>query len=139
MGKWTVLGLMVLLVGCGATTPKTATPEPAPVAQAPETAPATAAEKADFTVQMGTDTGLLKFVPATITARPGQKIRWVMNKAGPHNVIFSTADTLSQKKLLVKPGDSYVTTIPADQAPGSYEFHCTPHKAAGMVGVLKVQ
>lgn len=135
MFKWTVLGLILLLVGCGATTPA---PAPAPTAEA-ITPPVTTEAKADFTVQMGTDTGLLKFVPATITARPGQKIRWVMNKAGPHNAVFPTAEQLSQTKLLVKPGDSYVTTIPANQAPGSYDFHCTPHKAAGMVGVLKVQ
>lgn len=157
--------LLVLLVACGGGAENSSSEAPEPAAEAPTTTPSpgeptaeapastetaqapAAGGEADYEVKMGSDTGQLVFVPAQITAKPGDTIKWTMNKAGPHNVVFDAsksanadaAKAMTQTKLLNKPGDSYITTVPADAAAGSYSFNCTPHKAAGMVGVLTVQ
>ncbi|WP_287129184.1 plastocyanin [Candidatus Cyanaurora vandensis] len=115
----------------------------APPVASTGTAPSSPVATDTIEVKMGTDNGQLKYEPANITVRPGTKIRWVMNKAGPHNVVFvadgspdpASAQTMDQKKLLSKAGDFYVTTVPTAQ-PGKYSFYCTPHRSAGMVGTL---
>ncbi|WP_218082788.1 plastocyanin [Anthocerotibacter panamensis] len=144
-------GLLVLLVACGGgpqpeqtttTSPQPpAPPEPTTTSQAPSSpTPADGTE-----VKMGSDKGQLIFAPNKLTVKPGDKIKWVMNKAGPHNVIFpaegspdpASAQAMTQKKLLSKPGNFYITTVPQAQ-PGTYTFYCQPHKGAGMVGTLTV-
>jgi plastocyanin len=108
---------------------------------------ANAAGAKEIVVKMGSDTGQLVFVPTKIDAAPGDTIKWTMNKAGPHNAVFDAAKSadgavaggLSQKKLLSKPGDSYVSTIPANAKKGTYDFNCVPHKSAGMKGTLTVK
>jgi plastocyanin len=150
-------GSVLLLVACSGGDSQTRTPEGETKASAPETAmapetPATAPEPnppaaiVGNVIKMGSDTGTLVFVPAKLTVKPGDKISWVMNKAGPHNAVFDTqgspdpitAKALSENKLLVKAGDTVVIEVPADAKPGDYKFNCTPHKAAGMVGVLTI-
>merc|ERR1719420_1782893 len=39
-------------------------------------------------VKMGSDSGQLAFVPPEVSVCKGDSVSWVMNKAGPHNVIF---------------------------------------------------
>ncbi len=141
---------LLTLTACGggtpapsSTTPSTNAPE-SPTIPAP--APVAATTTATVTVKMGSDSGQLKFVPATLTVKPGDTIAWVMNKSGPHNVVFDSAGTpdaevaqaLSQSKLLSKPGASYISTVPTTAKAGVYKFHCVPHKTAGMVGVLTI-
>jgi plastocyanin len=123
-------------------TPSTATAPETPTAPEP-TRPASIVGNQ---ILMGSDTGTLVFVPAKLTVKPGDKITWVMNKAGPHNAVFdakdapdpATAKALSENKLLVKPGDAVVVKVPANAKPGDYKFNCVPHKSAGMVGVLTI-
>jgi len=111
------------------------------------TAVASQASAKEIVVKMGADSGVLNFVPAKFDAAPGDTIKWILNKAGPHNAVFDSAKSadgavatgLSQKKLLVKTGDSYVSTIPKTAKLGTYSFNCVPHKAAGMVGVLTIK
>lgn len=101
----------------------------------------------EIEVKMGADTGQLVYVPKKIEAAPGDTIKWTMNKAGPHNAVFdgpksadpAVAKSMSHTKLLNKPKDSYISTIPASAKPGDYAFNCTPHKSAGMGGVLTVK
>jgi plastocyanin len=143
--------VMLLLVACGPKAPEATAPTPAPTTEttpAPEAAGEATAESDEVAtkVEMGGNAGQLKFVPNAITVKPGGKIKWVLNKAGPHNVVFDTvgspdpasAQAMSQTKLIGKSGDFYITTVPASAKPGKYPFHCTPHKGAGMVGVLTV-
>jgi len=94
-----------------------------------------------YSVKMGADSGLLQFVPSKLTVSPGDTIKWVNNKLGPHNVIFDkpAVQGLSHKQLLFAPGDSYESAIPADAAPGTYEFYCQPHRGARMVGALTIK
>ncbi|NEP56540.1 MAG: plastocyanin [Symploca sp. SIO2G7] len=94
-----------------------------------------------YTVKMGADSGRLQFDPSQLTVSAGDTIKWVNNKLGPHNVIFSKPQVkgLSHKKLLFGPGDSYESKIPAGTAPGTYQFFCQPHRGARMVGKLTIQ
>lgn len=99
-----------------------------------------------YTVKMGSDNGLLKFVPDTLTIKPGDTVKWVNNKLAPHNAVFDPskmdsdlAKSLSQKNLLFSPGEGYSTTFPKDIAPGTYPYYCEPHRGAGMVGKIIVE
>ncbi len=101
-----------------------------------------------YTVKMGSDTGQLKFVPDTLTVKPGDTIKWEMNKLAPHNAVFEAAGvpsksadlakSLSKDKLMFSPGESAETKIPADAPAGTYSYYCQPHRGAGMVGKIVV-
>jgi plastocyanin len=89
------------------------------------------------TVKMGTDSGLLKFEPETVTIKAGDTVKWVNNKLGPHNAVFEGAgDKASHKNLLFAPGESYESTF---TEPGTYSYYCEPHRGAGMVGKIVVE
>lgn len=89
-------------------------------------------------VKMGSDTSQLVFDPNDITASPGDTIEFVVNQMAPHNIVFdSDALKASNDQLMFAPGDKSTVTVP--DAPGTYNFYCTPHRGAGMVGKLTVQ
>jgi plastocyanin len=145
---WLAFGL----IACGgqtSTPSETATEKPA--ATAPETTvaekPATTAPVAGAReILMGSNSGQLVYVPDTLTIKSGESVTFKMNKAGPHNVVFEKVpgddkaliEKLSQKKLLVKPGET-VTVSFAGAPKGEYDFYCTPHKAAGMKAKIIVE
>ena len=89
-----------------------------------------------YEVKMGSDTGMLKFVPETITIKEGDTVKWVNNKMAPHNAVFDDSSVKSHKNLVFSPGESYETTF--DEA-GTYSYYCEPHRGAGMVGKVVVQ
>lgn len=101
------------------------------------------------TVKMGSDNGQLVFVPATVTIKPGDTVKFVNNKLAPHNAVFDAskvpgadgalAKKLSHEKLVFAPGENYETTFPADAPAGDYSYYCQPHRGAGMVGKIVVQ
>ncbi len=97
-------------------------------------------------VKMGADNGLLQFVPSEVTVSPGDTVKFVMNKLGPHNIVFDKtpggsdlAKSLSAEQLLFAPGESVDITIPGDAPAGTYNYYCTPHRGAGMAGKITVQ
>ncbi|MBE9170594.1 plastocyanin [Pleurocapsales cyanobacterium LEGE 06147] len=99
-----------------------------------------------YEVKMGSDNGMLQFVPDTLTIKPGDTVKWVNNKLAPHNVVFdnskvpdSIANKLSHKSLAFSPGESFETTFPKDIEPGTYPYYCEPHRGAGMVGKIIVE
>lgn len=98
-----------------------------------------------YTIKMGTDSGKLAFQPDTLTIKPGDKVKFVMNKLAPHNAVFSKTPngidkaSLSHNKLLFSPGDFYSTIFPEDAPKGTYEFFCQPHRGAGMTGTITVE
>ncbi len=147
IARFVLAGSVLLLVACSEGNSSKSS-DKSETEEASETAPETSEPKkiVGTPIKMGSDTGTLVFVPAKLTVKPGEKISWVMNKAGPHNAIFdtnnspdrNTAKSLSENKLLVKPGDTVVIEVPGNAKPGDYKFHCAPHQAAGMVGVLTI-
>ncbi len=87
-------------------------------------------------VKMGSDSGMLKFVPETVSIKAGDTVKWSNNKMSPHNVVFENDAEKSHKQLVFSPGESYETTF---KEPGEYSYYCEPHRGAGMVGKVIVQ
>ena len=87
-------------------------------------------------VKMGTDGGMLKFEPATVTIKEGDTVKWENNKMSPHNVVFENAADKSHKNLVFSPGEGYESTF---NEAGEYSYYCEPHRGAGMVGKVVVQ
>lgn len=109
---------------------------------------ATPAMAGSYTVKMGSDSGMLVFDPDKLSVKPGDTVKWVINKVPPHNIVFddktipggdkALAKSLSHKQLEMSPGDSYELTIPKDAPAGEYTYFCEPHRSAGMTGKLTV-
>lgn len=89
-----------------------------------------------YEVKMGSDSGMLQFVPKELTIKKGDTVKWVNNKMAPHNAVFDTDAVKSHKNLVFSPGESYETTF--DET-GEFSYYCEPHRGAGMVGKVVVQ
>jgi len=112
------------------------------VAAATVATPAYAAETKE--VKMGADSGLLVFVPAKTSICKGDSVKWINNKAGPHNVVFDEDNIpagVEQEKIsmvdeqLGEEGETF--TMKFDTA-GDYAYYCEPHRGAGMQATLTV-
>ena len=130
-----------------------ATTTPGTTGGAVAMAPITGATKP---VNMVGDAKGYRFEPANITVKQGDGIKFVVVSGGPHNVAFDPAtipgdvkaqldanmgsDKVSElsSNMKMNPGES-VTISLAKIKPGQYPFHCTPHLALGMKGVITVQ
>jgi plastocyanin len=131
-----------------------------PAAAAPAAAPAAAGTALPITgktweVKMVGDGNAYKFVPADLTIRAGDGIKFTVVSIPPHNVAFDPALVPADVKgqldanmgpnklgelssaLLLNIGDA-VTISFAGIKPGKYEFHCTPHLAMNMKGTVTV-
>ncbi len=125
---------------------------PAPAAGSAVMAPITGKT---VEVKMIGDAQGYRFDPANITIKAGDGIKFTVVSGGPHNVAFDPATlpagvqaqldaNMSEKMgqlssaLKTNAGES-VTVSFANIKPGTYPFHCTPHLALGMKGVITVQ
>ena len=88
------------------------------------------------TVKMGSDGGQLVFEPKVFTIKVGDTVKWVNNKAFPHNVVFDGHAELSHKKLAQKPKAELESTF---NEAGEFAYYCSPHRGAGMQGKVVVQ
>jgi plastocyanin len=97
-----------------------------------------------------------RFDPANITIKKGDGVKWTMVSGGPHNVAFDAAAIPAAGKdqlkanmpnqtmgelsspMFMNPNETYTVSF-ANVAPGTYNYHCTPHLAMGMKGVVTVQ
>ena len=103
----------------------------------------------------GDDKGY-RFDPANVTVKQGDAVKFIMVNGGPHNVAFdpagvpsgagpqlnanmqpATASDLSSQ-MLMNPNDA-ITVSFAGVPAGAYNYHCTPHLAMNMKGVVTVQ
>ena len=135
----------------------TASPAPATNAAAPAAAPAVTGTTHE--VQMVIDGGKYLYVPAQITVKEGDAIKFINVSGGPHNVAFKPEqipdDVETQLAnnmpagamakmgplvgpLLMQPNEAYTISF-AGIKPGEYPFVCTPHEMMGMVGSVTVQ
>jgi len=107
-------------------------------------------------VKMYGDAKGYRFEPANFTVKEGDGAKFVVVSGGPHNVAFDAATVAADVKtqldsnmgtdklgelssaLKTNPGES-VTVSFGKIKPGQYPFHCTPHLALGMKGVITVQ
>ena len=96
-----------------------------------------------------------RFEPANITVKQGDGIRFQMVSGGPHNVAFDVDKIPANAKaalaanmpnqmgelsspMMMNPNESYTISF-ANVPTGDYPYHCTPHLALGMKGVVTVQ
>lgn len=102
----------------------------------------------------GDDKGY-RFEPANLTVKQGDAVKFTMVNGGPHNVAFdpaaipanasaqlnanmpNPASELSSQ-MLMNPNDA-ITVSFAGVPAGTYNYHCTPHLAMNMKGVVTVQ
>jgi plastocyanin len=138
-------------------TTDTAVTATAPAGDAAMAGTATAAPATGTTheVKMVGDEKGYRFEPANITVKAGDAIKFTMVSGGPHNVTFPEAEIPAAGKaqlaanipnaaapltsqMLLNPNEA-VTISFANVAPGTYNYHCTPHLAMGMKGVVTVQ
>jgi plastocyanin len=108
------------------------------------------------TVNMVGDAKGYRFEPANFTVKQGDAVKFVVVSGGPHNVAFDPAtipsDVRSQldanigtdkmgelsTNMKMNPGES-ITVSFGNIKPGQYPYHCTPHLALNMKGVITVQ
>lgn len=95
-----------------------------------------------------------RFIPARVTARPGDVLVFRTGSGSPHSIVFEAGKLSRQahealngamprrtgdlsSPLLSTNGSEYRVVVPALPA-GRYEFFCLPHRAYDMRGVLQV-
>jgi plastocyanin len=104
---------------------------------------------------LGDATGY-RFEPANFTIKQGDGVKFIVVSGPPHNVAFDPAvipaDVRAQldanmgtekmgelsSALKMNPGES-VTVSFGNIKPGQFPYHCTPHLALNMKGVITVQ
>jgi plastocyanin len=107
-------------------------------------------------VKMIGDAKGYRFEPANFTVKAGDGAKFVVVSGGPHNVAFDPATIPADVRpqldanmgaekmgelssaLKTNPGES-ITVSFGNIKPGQYPYHCTPHLALGMKGVITVQ
>jgi plastocyanin len=107
-------------------------------------------------VKMVGDAKGYRFEPANFTVKAGDGAKFVVVGGGPHNVAFDPATISADAKaqldanmgtdkmgelssaMKMNPGESINVSF-AKIKPGVYPYHCTPHLALGMKGVITVQ
>jgi plastocyanin len=135
------------------TTASTSSTTTAPPGGAVAIAPITGAIK---TVNMVGDAKGYRFEPANFTIKQGDGVKFVVVSMGPHNVAFDPAtippdvraqldanmgtDKMSElsSNMKMNPGDA-ITISFGKIKPGQYPYHCVPHLALNMKGVITVQ
>ena len=119
------------LAGCGSDDEDTAsTSTPPPAAAAETTASTTAAAAAGDVVKV--DMKDIKFVPADITVKVGQKIEWTNTDTPPHTVT-STTDSAKFDSGTMQPGAKFDYT---PTKAGKIDYVCTIH--SGQTGTITV-
>lgn len=116
-------------------------------------APITGAIK---TVNMIGDAKGYRYEPSNFTIKQGDGVKFVVVSMGPHNIAFDPAtippDVKAQldanmgtdkmgelsSNMKMNPGES-VTISFGNIKPGQYPYHCIPHLALNMKGVITVQ
>lgn len=124
----TCAALALSLGACGDDDSNDAASTPPPAAGT--TPPAAAASSGD-TVSVGIKD--IKFVPATITAKVGQKIVWTNNEAIVHNVTATEGADFESDSL--SEGDTFEFTA---KTAGTIDYVCTIHPGQnGSITVTK--
>ncbi|MBV6519992.1 MAG: Plastocyanin [Gemmatimonadaceae bacterium] len=149
---------------CGGGEPKSAdsaaaTPAPAP-SETQAAAPAAgsvapvAITGTTHEIKMVGDAQGYRYEPANITVKPGDGIKFIMESGGPHNIAFDPATLPAGSKdqlfanmpnsidgsspMMMNPNETWTLSLGNIQ-PGTYPYHCTPHLAMAMKGVITVQ
>lgn len=165
LGFAVVTGAAILLGACGgdkaATTDSAAAPAgasaaaPAPAEAAPAAGAMAPITGTTHEVKMIGDGAGYRFEPANLTIAAGDGVKFIMVSGGPHNVAFDPAVVPAAAKaqlsanmpeqsgelsgkMMLNADESYTISFGGIPA-GEYAFHCTPHLAMNMKGVITVK
>ena len=106
-------------------------------------------------VKMVGDENGYRYEPADFTIKQGDGVKFIMVSGGPHNVGFDAADLPAgavdkltanmpsqqsplQGPFMMNPNESYTISF-AGLPAGKYPYHCLPHLAMNMKGVITVE
>ena len=163
LGFAVVTGAAIMLGACGGEKAAPADSAAAPAAEA-AAAPAEAAPAAGamapitgttHEIKMIGDGAGYRFEPAALTIAAGDGVKFVLVSGGPHNVAFDPAAVPAEAKaqlsanmpeqagelsgkMMLNADESYTISF-GGVAAGEYAFHCTPHLAMNMKGVITVK
>jgi plastocyanin len=96
-----------------------------------------------------------RYEPADFTIKQGDGVKFIMVSGGPHNVGFDAADLPAgaadvltanmpnqqsplQGPFMMNPEEAYTISF-AGVPKGKYPYHCLPHLAMNMKGVITVE
>lgn len=154
----------VVLSACGGAERQAQTPSvqktdfaaaPTPAAPVGGTATAAPITGTVHEVRMVGDERGYRYEPANLTIKVGDGIKFININGFPHDVSFAgenipaagraqlIANMPDQRQplvsqLFIQPNETYTISF-GSAAPGEYPFHCTPHLAMNMRGVITVQ
>ena len=88
------------------------------------------------------DANSVTFDPEQVEVQPGDSIHFEIKNSPPHNVVFgsrgpSDLTEISHSEMVMNGG--FDITIPEDTKPGTYQYWCSPHRGAGMIGEVVVK
>ncbi len=162
LGFAVVTGAAIMLGACGGekAAPADSAAAPAEAAAAPAEAAPAAGAMAPITgttheIKMIGDGAGYRFEPAALTIAPGDGVKFILVSGGPHNVAFDPAAVPAASKaqlsanmpeqagelsgkMMLNADESYTISF-GGIAAGEYAFHCTPHLAMNMKGVITVK
>ncbi len=96
----------------------------------------------DIHMKFNEDTGQVFFEPRRLEISLGDKVTWVQRDGdNEHNVVsypnrIPAGTNIFESPMLQLPGTSWSKTF---DKTGTYEYHCHPHEAAGMRGMIVVE
>ena len=144
--NWFVAGAVLIVAACGGGE------KPAEQAAAPAAATATGMVHEIQMTQVGAE---YRFVPAEMSIKSGDAVKFVNAQAMAHNIQFY-ADSIPAggaaildanmpnrmgplaSNLILAQGETYTISFAGAPA-GMYKFTCLPHMATGMHGSITVQ
>ncbi|HEY0929458.1 MAG TPA: plastocyanin/azurin family copper-binding protein [Gemmatimonas sp.] len=135
-----LLAASLLLVACGGSSLDQSAGNTTPAPSAQPAAPIPTGNI--VTIEMITDDSGNYFKPKTVSARPGDVLRFVL-VTGVHNVHFlpdsnANATNLPPMSTFAQlPGQAI--EVPVTMGAGTYYFQCDPHAMLGMVGHVTVE
>ncbi|HEX2168241.1 MAG TPA: SdrD B-like domain-containing protein [Longimicrobiales bacterium] len=77
----------------------------------------------------------ISFQPSDVTISPGTTVRWIYRSGGPHTVTPDGHSTWTSATLTA-PDQTFEHTF---TTAGTFAYYCSPHRGAGMTGVIRVQ
>jgi len=88
-----------------------------------------------------------KFVPATVTIKAGQSVKWVNDDAATHTVTTDPSQVANEDDVQIPSGAKPFNSNSVDKGksfeqkfdiPGTYQYACAPHEGDKMVGKVIV-
>lgn len=149
-----VAGLALVLAACGGEKAADDQAAAANTTPAAGTSEAPTGTGATHDVDMTLVDGQYRFVPAELTIKAGDVVRYHNRQGGPHNVMFFADSIPAGAAAAIDAGmdesapltsqmavtqDEIITVSFSGAPAGRYHYTCVPHQAMGMNGNITVE